>query len=450
MSEWSVVNLSDTDQGHRLDPEYYRPRYLCYSRAVSGGEKLGDKATIVHPAEIRRIYAETGVQILLAQNIRRNRLDFTTTVYMPHTVTKEIARNRLVTDDVVITRSGANFGDAAVYKGTPPGLHACADCLIVRPRGIVGGYLSSYLSTEVGRALLRRGAYGMAQPHIAPRYVRTLAVPRLGEVFERDIDRLVAEAYELEGQSRALCAEADVLLAGELGLEQVDLSDQLAYDARCSGLFVAKRWDAEFYQPKYEQVLNAVRSYMHGFEPLLKNIDEVRPGFDARRHPERVFSYIELSDLNSSLGLVVSASQVLGGEAPGRAGRRVDNGDALASSVAGSVDRVALVGEKFAGSLASTGFFQFRSKVYDPCYVLVLLRSTAVRMQLEREATGAILSAVPRRSLERVIVPSIPAAARESIAARVAEAHSAYRDAERLLDEAKRRVEQMLEQEAKT
>jgi hypothetical protein len=36
---------------------------------------------------------------------------------MPTDVKESIARNKLLPDDVVMTRSGANFGDTAVYKG---------------------------------------------------------------------------------------------------------------------------------------------------------------------------------------------------------------------------------------------------------------------------------------------------------------------------------------------
>jgi len=168
---WSVICFANINQALRLNSEYYHPAYLEHARTVSEGGRLENIATITHPTEVKRTYAESGVQILLAQNIRTNYLDFSNTVYMPTDVKESIARNKLLPDDVVMTRSGANFGDTAVYKGFPVEIYACADCLIIRPQGISGGYLSTYFNTEIGKSLLARGAYGMAQPHIAPNYL---------------------------------------------------------------------------------------------------------------------------------------------------------------------------------------------------------------------------------------------------------------------------------------
>jgi len=201
---WSIVDFSRIEQSLRMDGEYYQPLYLHYANITLSGETLETNTAITHPIEIKRVYEKSGVQILLAQNIRYNRLDFSTVVYMPLSVVNQISRNKLSVDDVVMTRSGANFGDAAVYKGVPSEIYACADCLIIRPRDIPGGYLSTYLNTKIGRALLTRGAYGMAQPHIAPNYLYTMRLPRFGDDFEQEIDKLVVQAYELEGHSKTL------------------------------------------------------------------------------------------------------------------------------------------------------------------------------------------------------------------------------------------------------
>ena len=70
-------------------------------------------------------------------------------------------------------------------------------------------------------------------------------------------------------------------------------------------------------------------------------------------------------------------------------------------------------------------------------------------MQLEREATGGILSAVGQRRLRHVVIPIIPKELQDEIAQKVGESHAAYREAETLLEKAKRCVEELIEQEAK-
>ena len=162
MAVWSKVNFREVEVSTRFDAEFYKPLYLHYTALMQKGVLLQTQAAISHPTEVVRVYEESGIQILLAQNIRANRLDFSHKAFMASDMAHELRRNLLQENDVVMTRSGANYGDTAVYKGTPTEIYACADVLILRPYDMPGGYLSTFFNTEMGRAILDRGAYGAA------------------------------------------------------------------------------------------------------------------------------------------------------------------------------------------------------------------------------------------------------------------------------------------------
>lgn len=66
---------------------------------------------------------------------------------------------------------------------------------------------------------------------------------------------------------------------------------------------------------------------------------------------------------------------MLGKEAPSRARRVLKTGDVIVSSVEGSLGKVAFVDSAQDGYLASTGFFQFRSKEILPEALLMLAKS---------------------------------------------------------------------------
>ena len=256
MAVWSIVNYSELTADLRFDAEYYQPTYLEYAIAASDGDLLETITSISHPAEIKRLYEDEGIQILLAQNVRANRLDFSNIAFMPESVKQRLARNKLLYDDVLMTRSGANFGECAVYKGEPEEIYACADVLIIRCKDIPGGYLSTYFNMKVGRALLTRGAYGMAQPHIASNYLHTMHVPRPGDDFEQNIAQLVNEANGKRKLAENLYANAEALLLHELGLDTLDLSTQITYVANFSETVEGDRFDAEYFKPKYQQAMN--------------------------------------------------------------------------------------------------------------------------------------------------------------------------------------------------
>ncbi len=255
MAVWSTVKKSRTSTTFRLDAEFYQPDYLRFEKATAGGEPLAEIVQrIMHPVEITRVYVDEGIRVLLAQNIRPNRLEMGYAVYMPRAVEPILARNRLCPGDVVMTRSGANFGDTAAFFGAPEDVFACADCLVIRPNRIAAAYLSTYFNTRVGRALLDRGSYGGAQPHIAPTYSSRIRIPRLG-LTEAAVEANLHAAYKKSAEAATIYAEAEALLESALGLDQLDRTPKLFYERPYTATETADRLDAEYFQPRMQNLI---------------------------------------------------------------------------------------------------------------------------------------------------------------------------------------------------
>lgn len=66
-------------------------------------------------------------------------------------------------------------------------------------------------------------------------------------------------------------------------------------------------------------------------------------------------------------------------------------------------------------------------------------------MQLQKYCSGTILTAVPKDALNNIVVPVLPKSTQEKIAALVRKSHEARKKAKELLEEAKRKVEEMIE-----
>lgn len=52
--------------------------------------------------------------------------------------------------------------------------------------------------------------------------------------------------------------QLEFALEEELGINKVDLSHEVGYETRLSESFQARRWDSEFYKPKYQRVVDSV------------------------------------------------------------------------------------------------------------------------------------------------------------------------------------------------
>ena len=178
---------------------------------------------------------------------------------MPLSIEPTLAANKLVDGDVVLTRSGANVGQCAPVKTTTQ-LFACADLLVIRKGKLPGGYLSTFLNTGHGRLLLDRGVYGMAQPHIAPTYLKTLPIPTFEAALLNATENLICLAERSKAQATSLLEVAAKALLDALKLNNWQPPNPLTYTRSSADAFTAGRFDAEHFKPKFAELITHIEN----------------------------------------------------------------------------------------------------------------------------------------------------------------------------------------------
>lgn len=448
MAVWSEINLTDINQYSRIDGDFYQPEYLEYRKKLNGHKNLSHFISeIIHPGEFKRIYSESGVAVLRAQNIRPMRIEAdSNSVFIPRSIADNLLRNKLKNGDILITRTGANFGQTALYIEENSEAIVTSHTFILKTNeNINSAYLALYLNTKYGRKLLDQGMYGSSQPEIAPKFIKIIPVPVFSKEIENKISEDVILAYKLRKQSQTLYQQATTLLETELGLDKISFEKPKSYTASFSEVLDFSRIDGEHFQPKFRKIREVIENYKNGFERLSANIKVVKPDYQLKNHSTNAIQYIELSNINPSMGYIDRIEEMDIKNAPSRAKRIVFAGDVIASSVVGSVDKAGLVSENENGHIASNGFFQFRSDYYSPEFLLLLIKSNFVKEQFHQQSTGGILSAVPDQNLKYIIIPKIDIELQNQITELVKESHIKVRESKILLEEAKNRVEELIE-----
>lgn len=445
MAVWSEMTFLSCGDVLRLDAEYYKPEYLKYADVISTGDLLESTAKIIHPTEIKRVYEKEGIQILLAQNVRKNHLDFSSMAFMPVSSKAKLYRNKIKLNDVLMTRTGANFGDSAVYKGEPEEIYACADVLIIRPKGVPGGYLSTYFNTKIGRALITRGAYGMAQPHISPSYLYTMRLFRCEDDFEREIDNLVGEAYARENESKALYAEAKSILLRGLGLDSLDLSPKIAHSANFSEAAKVHRLDAEYWGYQYAELVDHLKEIPHDTLAQLAGFSNGATPRGAEYLNSGV-SFLRIQNIGENrlnLDDVVYIDKITHDKLLRRSQLRP--GDVLIT-ITGRIGTSAVVPKNMPTGNINQHIVRLRLKCSDtnPYYVSTFLNSILGRLQTEREAYGTTREALPYYCLERVIVPKASENLKNKIEQKILAAENSLNEAKILLEKAKNNLEKMM------
>lgn len=257
MAEISLVPLVEINKAARWDAEAYKPVLREMDTAFNKAPHLFQLATVTHPSEIPRVYStgENGKPFILAQNIKPLLPDMATTFYIPPDTYNGIPINKLQTNDVLVTRSGAFSGISCVYLGKTGETYTSGEGIIVRSLGnIDGAYLATFFSTKYGLQLCQRAIYGSGQPHISPKYLAQAPIPRLGNIEDKVSD-LVRQAFQKIEKASYDYPEAEAELLERMGWEKLAKQPvELSYIEKYDELQEHDRIDAEHFQPQYKRL----------------------------------------------------------------------------------------------------------------------------------------------------------------------------------------------------
>ena len=447
--QYSIVNyqfVADSSHSIRLDAEFFHPDYLEIQRQLKeiGAHRLIDlQVKIRHPIEIKRNYVDEGVLLLRGQNVRPLSIDLTSNpVYISEEDAERLKENTIRYKNILIMRSGANVGQCAIYLENDNSI-SMSDTLIIQSGNLNPFFLAVFLNTKHGTALIERGKYGSAQPHIAPPFLYQIPIP-VCESLSSLIEKVYLHSKDLTELSKTRYTEAQTLLLAELGLADWQPKYQLTFEKNFSDTQHVERIDADYFQPKYDEIVNAFGEYPCGWGTLGK-VAHLR---DSKFNPEveTEYKYIELANIGSN-GEVTGCMVELGQDLPTRARRKVTAGDVIISSIEGSLDSIALITEEYDNALCSTGFHVIQPDVLNSETLLVLLKSIVGQLQLKKGCSGTILTAINKEEFSKIAVPKIKEKKQVEIEQKVLESFNLRNQAKHLLEHAKRAVEIAIEQD---
>jgi restriction endonuclease S subunit len=306
-------------------------------------------------------------------------------------------------------------------------------------------FLFVTLSSKYCRDHIERWAKGIRQRNVGNPAVLSMAIPVLSQMQET-LTKLVTKSFNLLEKSKDYYRASEQLLLSDLGLLDWKPKHELAFVKNFSDTQNAERTDAEYFQPKYEEIVNAVKKYKGGFDEL-GNFVKIK---DRNFTPdEKVqYKYIELANISSN-GEITGYTENFGNELPSRARRKVQKEDVIVSSIEGSLESIALITEDWKNALCSTGFFAIQSEKINSETLLVLLKMKVGQLQLKKGCKGTILTAIGKDELSKIILPKVGLKIQEEIKEKIAEMYSAKKLSKILLDIAKQGVEMAIEKDEK-
>lgn len=315
------------------------------------------------------------------------------------------------------------------------------------PKKILSSVLVVYLNSFYGRAEIEKCLMVGNQANFSPAKFREILIPNLNNSLQVLIDKYLWQAYMYHEESIAIYSQAQLMLLTELGLNNWQPEHQKYFLVNYSDTSNDKRIDAEYYQPKYDEIIERINRYTKGCNKLSQvisiNDKNIIPTTGNR------YKYIELADIGNN-GEILSYTEELGDNLPTRARRLVNNNNVIVSSIEGSLDKIALVEKRHHKSLCSTGFYVLSSDIINPETMLVYFKSLAGQLQLKRGCRGTILTAINKSDLEEIVIPLIKENIQADIALKIKLSFELRNRSNTLLYVTKKGVELAIEKDEKT
>lgn len=446
--EVSILKLSELNLRNdrfRFDAEFAKKEYLIIEAKLESKDYkrlIDTDSKISHPSEIKREYVDDGEWFFRTQNLRPLKIENSNDVYISKEDAKTLLNNEIKYGDVLITRTGANFGQTAIYNKNVKAIGS-SHVLILRNTFLNQSYLAVFLNTKYGRKMIDKGMYGAAQPEIAPYYLYNIPIPIFSEAFQLNIEKILKLSTLKEQDSINIYSQAETLLLETIGLNNFEPSKEAVNIKSFKESFLSTgRLDAEYYQKKYDDYISLIKAYSNGYDTLQKVCKLSDKNFNPEDNTK--YNYIELADIGKS-GEITGCTTALGNELPSRARRKVFTNDVVISSIEGSLNSCAMVTEEYNNALCSTGFYVINSDKINSETLLVLFKSEPMQNILKQNCSGTILTAINKTEFQNIPVPIIDYSIQEKIAALVEESFKLKKQSEQLLETAKRAVEVAIE-----
>ena len=170
-------------------------------------------------------------------------------------ITRTIESNKLFNEDVLITRTGANFGHLAIIKKVRT-MFMHKPCLILDP-SINPYFLTIYLNTKFGKDLIKKSMYGAVQPQISPYYIYKFPFPKISEKFEKTLENKYKSALKSYQEAISIIDETNNFFLKKLNLNS---ENELKLTFIKNFKDLENRIDPGFYQPAYEKLIKQLKN----------------------------------------------------------------------------------------------------------------------------------------------------------------------------------------------
>ncbi|MBE6302328.1 MAG: restriction endonuclease subunit S [Bacteroidales bacterium] len=461
----------------RFDAEYYLPKYEDYCKLIqsySNGYELlktacdiqdinytpedGRLYKYVELADIGKSGEITGCDINKGENLPTR------------------ARRMIHTNDVIVSSIEGSLDSCALVTDDYDGALCSTGFHVLQSSKLNPETLLTLFKSLPIQQLMKKGCSGTILTAINKPELEKLPIPIIRTEIQQEIAKHIRQSYALRKEALQLLENAKLtveqiiesgggnyviinklqngairefrtaiwLLLIEIGVIVENNADNniITTTKKMSDSFLCSgRFDAEYYQPKYDYLFNRLSDYETLALGDLADIHKsIEPGSDA--YCDSGIPFIRVSDL-SKFGLSKTSIYL---DKMNYADVIRPIKDAILLSKDGSVG-IAYKTEEDLDIITSGAILHLKiknSKVL-PDYLTLVLNSIIVQLQAERDAGGSIIQHWKPSEIEKVQIPILPLDIQANISKKIQYSFLLRKESLQLLEQAKLLVEHSIE-----
>lgn len=441
--QYSVVNYKTVRENSdfRIDAEYYRQYFFDLLSKIS--QKKNFALSEISSNKTKRFKGDYDFEYLEISNI--STADASCIYqFLSKEETPSRAQKILKNKDVVISTVRPNR-NAVSFINEIEGLKVASSgfCVLRNFRNVLPEYIFILFKTYIFRDLLDRETKATMYPAVSEEDILNLRIPIFSLNFQKKIAGIVLELFKKQNQSKSLYSQAEQFLLSELGLLDWKPKHTLAFVKNYSDTQKAERIDAEYFQPKYEEIIEAVKKYKGGFDTISGQFRQNKKSF--KKTPDKEYQYIEIGCVNISDGSV-EPIKLQGSELPANAKIKFQKGDVIVSKVRPYRGAIGIVdSENYVGSGAFTVLQE--NGVVNKETLMVFLRLKPLLDFSLKFNTGTSYPTITDEDILNFPLPKIDSRTQEEIKKKITEMYETKKISKSLLEIAKRGVEMAIEKD---
>jgi len=452
----STVKFKNLNHEFRIDAEYYREEILNHLNVLvqHNKDRLENLVDFVigpfgSTVTVDQYVEKSDYRYVRNKDINNFLIKDDELALIPKDVFVSLPKYHIKENDLLITVVGT-LGKVAIAKGRDTKSIFSCKSTIIRTKNINPFYLLTYLNTSTGNLFSLRGKRGAIQEGLNLPDLKEIQVFIPSTQFQELIESTVKQSFKDTEESKNLFEAAKNALLSELGIANWQPKHQLTFVKNYSDTEQAERIDAEYYQPKYEEIVKAIQNYSGGWDTLVnlvtvKKCVEVGSG----EYREEGIPFVRVSNISP---FELTEEKYISEKLYQKIKQHQPNKGEILFSKDASPGTAYYLNESPQKMIPSGGILRLKNKSgkINNEYLTLVLNSILTKEQVNRDVGGSVILHWRPDQVKETAIPILSEAKQAQIQQKVTESFNLRKQSKHLLGCSKRAVEMAIEQDEQT